>query len=191
MKQLLLGAVLACGMFCSSASALGGFDTLPKDRQGAVEFAVEKLGLTTAQAFKLYKDSFDWAIENVDDWSIHTFGNDTLTSAEKAISDSEAKVLYMTIVNNNRVVNMAFIRHPGASQVQLFGTETVTTSSSAALEKYETLKKDEKYELSSECNDYAVFKKSGYTDRVVIRVAEPNGTIQYVQNSVISLNEKK
>jgi len=171
MKKIIFTSLVICNLF-----AIGGMDSLPKDEKGVAQSMQKTLKLSKADAFKIYKGTLQ-AYFNTKAWSLHFFDNND--SAKSKIGNSENKTMFVTLLKDDRVINISFIKFKKEKQLLVFTVETLPRKSSIALEKFNDLAKDNKFSKESESTTFAYFNKKNYTSKVNIFVSSPVGAIQY------------
>ena len=179
MKKLLLVIALMCNLY-----AIGGIDSLPSDEKKVAMAIKDMLRVDNANAFSIYKDYLQSYL-NESEWQMHWFDNES--PAKGKVNDSDTRTMFISLINNNRIINITIVKFPKAKQVLVYTTETLPRKSSLVIEKFEKLEKDKKFIKKRETSNFAYFKEDGYMSRVNIFVSPPVGAIQYADLSVYNL----
>jgi hypothetical protein len=179
MKKLLLIIALACNLY-----AIGGIDSLPSDEKKVAQAIKSMLKLDTKNAFSIYKDYIQSYL-NESEWQMHWFDNES--PAKGKVEKSDTRTMFISLINNNRIVNITIVKFPKVNQVLVYTIETLPRKSALVIEKFEKLEKDKKFIKKRETSNFAYFKEDGYMSRVNIFVSPPVGAVQYVDLSVYDL----
>lgn len=173
MKKILIALLIfiPCNTF-----AIGGFKTLSGDDLKMATKLKEELQLSERDSFDVYKEYLEEQF-NVKDWSSQTYNNDSVNGNK--ISNSKTRILYLNMITDTRLVNIAITKFPIEKQLYIEVIETLPRKSSIVIEKYNELKKDSKYILGADKEEFALFSSNEFTSRVAIFVNEPAGAIQY------------
>jgi hypothetical protein len=178
-KKLLLIIALACNLY-----AIGGIDSLPGDEKKVAQAIKGMLKIDTTNAFSIYKDYIQSYL-NESEWQMHWFDNES--PAKGKVEKSDTRTMFISLINNNRIVNITIVKFPKVNQVLVYTIETLPRKSALVIEKFEKLEKDKKFIKKRETSNFAYFKEDGYMSRVNIFVSPPVGAVQYVDLSVYDL----
>jgi len=179
-KKIIFIGLLACNLF-----ALGGIDSLPEDEQNVAKKIQKVLDLKQDDAFKLYKEYFQVYL-NAKHWQIHFFDNSDPAKGKMGISNQ--KTMFLSLINDNRLVNISIVKFPRLNQLLIYSVETVPGKSSSVLGKFDRLKESDKFKKERETSKFAYFSEKGYMSKVNIFVSPPVGVVQYVDLYVFNLN---
>jgi len=181
MKKILLTFILVFNLF-----AIGGIDSLPEDEKAVAENLIAVLKINKNDAYKLYKDYFQFYL-NENHWQIHWFDNETPASGK--MDNAPTRTMFVSIINDNRMINISIVKFPKLHQLYIYTIETLPRKSSLVLKKFNQLEKDKKYKKERETSRFAYFAQKGYMSKVNIFVYPPVGAIQYVDAAVFDLSK--
>jgi hypothetical protein len=173
-------------LFVIHSFALGGMDSLPEDQRGVAKSIQDVLALSKNDAYKVYKKYVQMYLED-QHWQVHWFDNGN--PAKGKMTKSPQKTMFLSIINDNRLVNISIFKFPKEHQLLVYTIQTIPAKSSLVLKKFEQLKNDKEYEKRRETARFAYFRSKEYMSRVNIYVEPPVGAIQYVDLSVFTLNK--
>jgi hypothetical protein len=179
MKKLLLVIALMCNLY-----AIGGIDSLPSDEKKVATAIKDMLKIDSKNAFSIYKDYIQ-AYLNESEWQMHWFDNES--PAKGKVNDSDIRTMFISLINNNRIINITIVKFPKVNQALVYTIETLPRKSSLVIDKFTNLEQDKKFIKKRETSNFAYFKEDGYMSRVNIFVSPPVGAIQYVDLSVYDL----
>lgn len=164
--------------------ALGGYGTLAGDDKVLAESIKKTLNISEADTYDLY-DGYIRQYLNTKNWHYHLYDNESVSSSK--IGTSENKTLFINLVTDDRYINVSLIKFPKEKQIQIQAIETLPRSSQVAIDKYNSLKNDKDFTLSSDQTEFSIFMKKGYTKRVKTLVYSGNGGIQYTDMYIFDL----
>jgi len=173
MKKLLFVVLFVSYMF-----GLDSYSTLPSDEKAVVNKLETILGINQSNAYRLFKVHFKVYLEDTENWTIHWIDN--TDPANDALNESSKKTAFMTILTDDRIINMSIVKYPNIKVLFIYNIETLPRPSAKVLAKFEKLKNDSKFVKKKETKTYAYFKESGYMSYVNILVKDGAGAIQYV-----------
>lgn len=171
MKKLLLLMLLVHNIY-----ALDSISSIPDEQKKVVAKVIEILELPSDENMKkiVFGKLGDFFTKN---WSAHWTTN--TTGAETKIKNSDAQICDVTIYNDNRVVNCTFVHFKKEKQLFVTLKQYVEAESSAVLELYNEVKKDSKYRIENETENYAYFNEKGYMSYNTYHVKSPVGMVIY------------
>lgn len=171
MKKLLLLMLLVHNIY-----ALDSISSIPDEQKKVVAKVIEILELPSDENMKkiVFGKLGDFFTKN---WSAHWTTN--TTGAETKIKNSDAQICDVTIYNDNRVVNCTFVHFKKEKQLFVTLKQYVEAESSAVLELYNKVKKDSKYRIENETENYAYFNEKGYMSYNTYHVKSPVGMVIY------------
>lgn len=164
--------------------ALGGYATLSGDDKQLADKIKETLGLSEADTYYLY-DVYIRGYLNTKNWHYHTYGNESVTASK--LGKSENKTFYINLVTNDRFINVSLIKFSKEKQIQIQAIETLPRSSQIAIDKYNALKNDNNFTLTTDQTEFAVFRRNGYTKSVKTLVYSGSGGIQFTDLYIYDL----
>jgi hypothetical protein len=174
--KTMIKKMIFMGLVISNLLALGGMDSLPSDEKNVAKSIQETLAISKNDAFNVYKEYLQFYL-NTEQWSLHFFSNTTLTHSK--VVKSKNKTMFLTLLKDNRVVNISLIKFSNENQILIYVNETLPRKSAIALERFNELEKEKDYTKDRETSNFAYFSKKGYAKKVNIFVSSPIGTIQY------------
>lgn len=180
MRKIILIGLLVCNLF-----AIGGMDSLSEDEKNVATKLQTVLALKKVDAFKIYKDYFQSYL-NSEHWQLHYFDNND--PANGKMNKSSQKTMFVSLINDNRIINLSIVKFPKLNQILIYTIETLPRKSSSVINKFNQLEKDEKFTKQRETSTFAYFSKKDYMEKVNIFVSSPVGAIQYTDLVVINLN---
>lgn len=124
---------------------------------------------------------------NSKNWNSYYFSNDDLSKSK--ITSSKNKIMFFTLLKDDRIINISFVKFPIEKQLAVNTIETLPRNQETALDRYNQLDKDENYTKNAETSNYAYFAQKGYTSRVNIFVSSPVGAVQYVDYVIYDLEQ--
>ena len=156
--------------------ALDAVSSMPDEQKKVIEQVVNVLELpNNANSKKMVHDRLsDFFMEG---WSAHWTTNSTGTGSK--IKDSHTQICDVTIYNNNRVVNCTFVHFKNEKQLFVTLKQYIETESSTALEMYNNIKSDAKYEVQNETDNYAYFQEKGYMSYSTFHIKAPTAMAVY------------
>lgn len=166
--------------------ALGGYSTLSGDSKTIADAIKEKLALSDEDTYEIYEKYLKGYI-NTKNWSFNAYSNSTLSSNK--IEKSENKTYLLNFVTDNRFINITLIKYAKEKQVYIQTLETLPRSSQTVIDKYNILKKDKTYTVDTDTEEFSIFSKKDYTERIKTLVNSGNGGIQYVDFFVYDLKK--
>ncbi|BBP44965.1 hypothetical protein THMIRHAS_03380 [Thiosulfatimonas sediminis] len=173
-------------MLSTQAKALGGIDTLSdKNEKEMVVRMAEILEISKDQSYEIFKNFIQNYLD-FEDWSAYWSKNDTLDNSK--VVNSIDKFLFLTILNDNRVINLSLFKFSKEKQVTLQIVESLPRQKSSGLEKYEELKADKKFEMEDENSKFAYFTEKGMASKVNISIRDTSSLIQFVDLRSFNLN---
>lgn len=164
-------------LFVANLFAIGGMDSLPEDEKSVAQSIQKTLELSKDDTFKIYKDTLQMYF-NSKEWSLYFFNNDD--PAKNKISDSKNKTMFISLLKDDRLINLSFIKFKKEKQLLVYIVETLPRKSTTIIDKFHNLEKDSKFKKARETATFAYFNKIGYNSKVNIFVSSPVGVIQYV-----------
>ncbi len=170
-KILIITVLLASYLF-----AIGGIDSLSEDRKKIVTHLQTTLEIKEKDAFKIYSERFELYL-NTKNWNYYFQSNNELKINK--IGSSKNKVMFLTFLKGDRIVNMSFVKFEKEKQIAVYVLETLPRTEQVTLNQYDELNKNKNYTKSEETPNYAYFEESGYAGRVNIFVSAPVGAVQY------------
>lgn len=181
MKKLIFTGLLVCNLF-----AIGGMDSLPDDEKGVAKSIQKTLQLSKEDAFKIYTKILQ-VYFNSKAWSLHFFDNND--SAKNKIKDSKNKTMFITLLKDDRVINLSFVKFKNEKQLLVYLVETLPRKSTTAIDKFNDLEKDSKFTKTRETTTFAYFNKKEYNSKVNIFVSSPVGAIQYTDLYLYNISQ--
>lgn len=163
-------------MLISNLMALDSVSSVPEEQKKVVGRIMEVLKLPVNELTKdavFNKLSFAFK----EGWSAHWATNETGFGTK--IKNSDTQICDVTIYNNNRVVNCTFVYFKKEKQLFTTVKEYIEAESSTVLEKYNQLKKDPKYSIENETDNYAYFHEKGYMNYETYHIKSPVGMVVY------------
>ncbi len=171
MKKLILFLLVVL-----NAYALGGISALPENEKKVVLALKKALNLTDSQAYKIYSDYIQIYLDSPN-WHIHY--QDNTDPANAKIKNSSHKAMFMSVLNDSRLVNVTFIKYPEKNQMLVYVVETLPRKQSLVIEKYDDLSKNSKFKKAIDTTHFASFQKDGFMSHVNIYTKGISGAIQY------------
>lgn len=159
-----------------SLYALSATSAIPEDQKQVVFRIMTGLDLpTNANTQELvYKKLNAFFTKN---WSAHWITN--TSGADSRIKNSNTKICDVIIYNDNRAVNCTFVYFKKEKQLFITLKQYIEDSSSLILKRYNEIKKDSKYTLQNETDNYAYFQEKGYMSYETYHVKSPVGMVIY------------
>lgn len=183
MKKVFLTLTLILSL---NSWALGGYSTLSGDAKTIADAIRETLVLSDEDTYQIYEQYLK-GYTNTKNWSFNGYSNSTLSSNK--IEKSENKIYFLNFVTDNRFTNITLIKYAKEKQVYIHALETLPRSSQIVIDKYNALKKDKAYILDTDKEEFSIFSKKGYTERIKTLVYSGSGGIQYVDFFVYDLKK--
>lgn len=179
MKKLMLVIVLLHNVY-----ALDAVSAIPEDQKRVVDRVVEVLGLPANKEMKkvVFNKLGDFLIKN---WSAHWTTN--ATGADSKIKKSQTQICDVIIYNDNRVVNCTFVYFKKEKQLFITVKEYIEGESSLVLELYNKRKKDSKYSIENETDNYAYFQQKGYMNYETYHIKSPVGMVVYESSYILDV----
>jgi len=179
MKKVILVVILISNLF-----ALDSVSSIPEEQKKVVNRIIEVLELPlTREVKKTIFSKLDFSFK--EGWSAHWTTNST-GSASK-IKNSKTQICDVTVYNNNRVVNCTFVYFKKEKQLFVTVKEYIEAKSSTVLENYNKLKKDSKFSIENETDNYAYFNKNGYMEYETYHIKSPVGMIVYESSYILDI----
>ncbi|MCK9336198.1 MAG: hypothetical protein M0P43_00045 [Arcobacteraceae bacterium] len=171
MKKLLLLMLLVHNIY-----ALDSLSSIPDDQKKVLARVIEVLELPSNKNMKqvVFDKLGDFFTKN---WSAHWTTN--TTGVDTKIKNSNAQICDVTIYNDNRVVNCTFVHFKKEKQLFVTLKQYIEAESSSVLTLYNELKKDSKYSIENETENYAYFNEKGYMSYTTYHVKSPVGMVVY------------
>lgn len=163
-------------LFISNLLALGGMDSLPSDQKKFASAIKDALNLSDKDTLTIYRERVGIYF-NTKNWSAYWYGNDDVKNNK--ISNSQNKTMFLTLLVDDRIVNISFVKFASQKQIVVYVLETLPRTQQVALDKFNELEKNVEFKKSTETPNFAYFSKDGYTSKVNIFVAPPVGNIQF------------
>jgi len=179
MKKLLFLIILVNSLF-----GLGGIASLSKDEKSVALKLKQILALDEANTYRLYKGYFQSYL-NSKHWNVYWYDN--TDPADNKISNTKNKTAFITILNDDRVINISIVKYPKIKRLFINTIESLPRKSSSVLKKFNKLKTNSKFLKERETNTYAYFKEKGYMSDINIIVRDPAGLIQFFDTAVFKL----
>ncbi|GFO66971.1 hypothetical protein GMLC_05500 [Geomonas limicola] len=174
--RLAVVITIVSAFFSTSVFALGGYKSLSGDEKELADALVRNLEINESDAYDLFEEVK--AHLNKKNWQYDGYTNDTLSGSK--VKDSNVKFWFFNLTNDDRFVNVSFIKFTKEKQVLIQSVETLPRGSQSAIDKYNAVKKDKAFELVTDNDNFSVFKKTGYSDKVKVYTNSGVGAIQYV-----------
>ena len=178
-KILIVLAVLFTNIW-----AIGGINALPDNEKSVANSIKDMLKLDDKNAFNVYKDYIQTYL-NESEWQMHWFDNES--PAKGKMEKSATRTMFISLINNNRIINITMVRYQKINQILVYTVETLPRKSAVVLDKFNSLEKDKKFIKKRETSNFAYFREDGYMSRVNIFVAPPVGAVQYVDLSLYDI----
>jgi len=171
-------ATLACALALhAGAWALGGYGSLSGDEKKVTDAVKTNLAISEDEAFKIF-DAYLKAYLDTKDWHYNAFHNDSIKISRLAKSGN--KTYHLNFVTDNRFINVTMLKFEKEKQVMIHTVETLPRNSSVVLDKYRSLKADDKYENDVDKGEFSAFTSKGFTSKVKMIVNSGTGAIQFV-----------
>jgi hypothetical protein len=164
--------------------AIGGIDALPDDEKKVATSIQKMMVLDKSNAFNVYKDYIQTYL-NESEWQMHWFDNES--PAKGKMEKSDTRTMFISLINNNRIINITMVKYPKTAQILVYTVETLPRKSAIVIDKFNKLDSDKKFSKKRETSNFAYFKEDGYMSRVNIFVAPPVGAVQYVDLSLYEI----
>jgi len=179
MKKILFIMLLLHNLF-----ALDDMSVLPKPQKELIEKIITNLNLPSNQnTKKMIFNKINFVFK--DGWSAHWTTNDT--PANSKIENSNTQIFDLNVYNNNRVINITFIYFKKEKQLFLSIKQYVETNSKQVLNLYKKRKKDDKYTLENETDNYAYFHEKGYMSYEVYHIKPSAGMVVYEDTLLLNI----
>ena len=178
--------VLLTGILLSlSANAISESGSLSSDQKTVLDAVITGLGVehvSTEKKDEIY-NLFKHALTR--DWYASWHSNNSLTANKS--KDSKTQMFDLTVVDENRIYIISLIHFSSVKQIHVTQRELIDMSSSNVMTNYKKHKENEKFEIVSETDSYAFFKKKGFAQNVVSHMKTPNGLTAYIDYKVLDL----
>lgn len=176
--------IIVVMVFLHSLYALDAVSAMPDDQKKVVSRIVEVLDLPNNQNSKtIVFDKLEGFFTK--NWSAHWTTN--TTGADSKLKHSDTQICDVTIYNNNRAVNCTFVHFKKEKQLFITLKQYIETESSTALNMYNERKKDSKYSIENETENYAYFNEKGYMSYTTYHVKSPVGMVIYESSYFIDV----